>query len=343
MEYWNHKVEEVGKWFLIGRGPLYEYNIIIINTSYRSFGPDEFKISSQAHYCLSCRTSFQNSIDFNQRVTRSWTDPHKDVVKPSNQQRLNFYNSVAMADDPTTTAENPFQQSHDSSMSDLPPPPPPHVQDFGSGLYAYHSVSDVEYPTDDKGNVIIASPVLYARPVKTVHLEGATNTYSSDNSSALDRMSPTLKDLSVEGLHHIPPPPPLAANQNRFDNVHHLPPANQNTFDSDLEVHGKYREHGVPMNVTDNSPRSSYSDENYNQDMTSFKVGSTTQLVGTPSKSKSRSGSSILYRGSTNLSKGSGSLNLHKGNGNISFVDTVDVSPPNSLYSSMTSQVSDLT
>ena len=281
-------------------------------------------------FLLSHRTSFQNSVDFNQRVTRSWTGPQKDVVKPSTQDRLDFYNSVAMNEDPTTTAENPFQQqSVNSSVTDLPPPPPP-GEDFGNGLYAYHSVSDVDYPTDAKGNVILPTPQLYARPVKRLNIEGATNTYSSDASSMQDRMSPTMHHQ-----HQVT----MAANQKGFDSFNGYPSANQNAFDSELAVNANYGMDDSTMNVRDNSPRSSYSDENYNQDLTSFKVGSTTQLVGTPAKSKSRSGSSILTRGSGNVLKDSGSLNLHKGTGNVSFVDTVDVSPPNSMYSSMTSQV----
>lgn len=88
----------------------------------------------------------------------------------------------------------------------------------------------------------------------------------------------------------------------------------------------RYKEQNYPQDhiTGDISPRSSMDgDDPYNYDMTSFKGGSTTRLVTAPSKPKSATSS-------------------NKGSGNISFVDTVDVSPPQSIYSSMTSQVTNI-
>ena len=223
-------------------------------------------------------------MNFASKDYKSYLDP-VDAYKPSSRH-LQLYNGVVV-DDATSTQENPFSSENSLDQNAVMASP--------SASYAGQRLHIQDLPS----HTAAVEAGLYPQRYR---LSDATVESSSDRLSGS-----TLPRNNSEVTRH--------QAQIEYDNSVvpidvHTPRING--------FHGAVKQDYLQPIQDEISPRSSVHSENsYNNgELSSFKVGSTTQLVPSAVPKSLRS--------------------LNKGSGNISFVDN---SPTNSMYSSMTSQV----
>ena len=275
-------------------------SVYLGRTVLKSLTNDEPIISSRF------RQSFeQNPVNFASKNYKSYLDP-VDAYKPSDRH-LQLYNNVVM-DDATSTQENPFASQNSLDQNDVMAP---------STSYARPNTSSHARPRlniqDLPSHTAAVEAGLYPQHYR---LSETTNESSSDHQRSGSTLPRNNSDVlqhtaQIEYDHSVAP---LDVNAQRLNGFHGY---NQ---DYSLQTPPIDEEEEI-------SPRSSVncSENSYNNgELSSFKVGSTTQLV----PSSAHGGGAANNKSLRSLGKGSG---------NVSFVDN---SPTNSMYSSMTSQVS---
>ena len=246
-------------------------------------------------------------MNFSSKNYKSYLDPVTPNYKSPSDRHLQLYNGVTI-DESTSTQENPFNSQH--SLDD---------NDASSSQYDTSARSNIR---DLPSHSAAVDAGLYPQRYP---LDGATmgdSTADRNSGSTL----PRNRGVALAHQAHIEYDTalsPMEVDAKRLNGFHGY--SNQDNYANYAPHHGAARGGGGGGHPDmEGSPRSSVNSEHsYNHgELTSFKVGSTTQLVPSshniPQQQKSSKGS------------------LSKGSGNISFVDN---SPSNSMYSSLTSQV----
>ena len=263
------------------------------------------------------RQSFEQShIDF---LSKKCTSYVKSSLKP-NQRHLALYNDVSI-EDGTTVQENPFQAEDSLPRSMHHPPTGSEAQ--RSNVYTV-SVQGRDLPSHsaavDAGLYPIKFP-LEAVAISRKYAEHEVDVHDAPTESSVE----TLTE-SVGGY------PQFADDLNTNQRDCTTPPNFYSSEPTLLKPYSATGSYVTSANVLDlpseqvgraSQCSSVISDNSYNNsELTSFRGGSTTQLVPTA--------------GATTKAAQSVAPSSATGSGNMSFIET---SPTTSMYSSRTSQV----